>query len=149
MRNNLGYFLGITGYSLKGKEVAECGIADFFVKQERLEDLEKEIVEKTTRNIELDGLRTIVKKYAEPIDQGRMKYAHEDLVNNVFGKASLETIYEELDSTNKDKDFAREVLEIMNRNSPLSMKVIFEQIKRGKNLSFEDNLKMDMRLATK
>jgi len=36
MRSHLGYFLGLTGYMLKGKELVQCGVADFYIKREKL-----------------------------------------------------------------------------------------------------------------
>jgi len=143
----MGYFLGLTGYSLRGKEVIECGIADFYVKQENVQDLENEIVKSTNLNTSIEEIREITRKYSEPLERNQLKYKHEDLINNVFGKSSLEEIYNELQSSNQEKEFTKKILQMMKGNSPLSMKIIFEQIKRGENLNFEENLKMDMRLA--
>lgn len=40
LRNNLGYYLGLTGIHLKGKELVEVGIANYYVKREKLGELE-------------------------------------------------------------------------------------------------------------
>jgi len=43
MRNNLGLYLGMTGTRLKGKELVETGLANYFVKSENLEKLETDL----------------------------------------------------------------------------------------------------------
>lgn len=143
MKNHLGYYIGLTGRRVKGHEWIHCGAADYFVKRENLHELEAEILKESGPDTTLMELRNIVKKYQEPCEEG---FKNEELINEIFGKQSLEEIYQELELRSKTSSFATETLKLMNMNSPLSLKVIFEQLKRGKDLNFEENLKMDMRI---
>jgi enoyl-CoA hydratase/carnithine racemase len=43
LKNNLGMFLGLTGYRLKGADLYHAGVADFFVQRESLKSLKEEI----------------------------------------------------------------------------------------------------------
>jgi len=144
LRSNLGYFLGLTGTRLKGQELVQTGLADYYVKREKLETLEKEIVEKTTRETRVEDLRSIVQKYQEPVEK---KYANEEFINKAFGQGSVEKIYDALKNATDHKEFAGKLIAAMDAQSPLSMKVIHEQIKRGKDLDLRENLQMDMRLV--
>lgn len=56
MRNNLGLYLGMTGTRLKGKELVETGLANYFVKSENLNKLENDL--KSSLN-EKSDLKTI------------------------------------------------------------------------------------------
>jgi len=144
MRNNLGYFLGLTGLALRGKEVVQCGIADFYVKREKLQELENAILEHTNESIKVEDIRNLVRKYAEPVEN---KYVHEELINTLFGKDSVEEIYKELEIASQSITFAKEMLHGMKLMSPVSLKIIFEQIKRGKSLDLKESLKEDFRMC--
>ena len=39
VKHNMGLYLGLTGHRLKGYELVELGIADYFVPRNRLQDL--------------------------------------------------------------------------------------------------------------
>ena len=43
LKNNLGMFMGLTGYRLKGADLYHAGVADFYVKSENLTALKAEI----------------------------------------------------------------------------------------------------------
>ena len=58
---------------------------------------------------------------------------------------SVEHIYHHL-TTNKD-DWADKKLKILEKLSPVAMKVTLEQIKRGKEMTLEEVFKMEYRLS--
>jgi len=145
MRKHIGTFLGLTGYALRGKEVVQCGIADFYVKSENLPKLEAEIVENSHKKLTVEQYRDMVRKYAEPVED---KYVHEDVIDRVFGKPSVQEIWKEVERESVENEFIKKMLDLMKIYSPMSLKLIFEQIKRGKDLSFEENLKMDLRILS-
>lgn len=144
LRGNLGYFLGLTGTRLKGAELVQTGIADFYVKKEKLQVLEKEILEQTNSQTSIEDIKVIVRKYEEKVER---KYKDEEFINRVFGKCCVEMIYKALKEEEENKEFARKLVEIMDEQSSLSMKLIFELLSRGKSLDLKENLKMDMRIV--
>ena len=146
MKNNIGYFLALTGHTLKGKELVQCGIADFYVKTENLANLEADILKSSEKDVTIEKLKEIIKAHAEVVED---QYAHEEMIKKVFGKPSLEDIWKELEKAAKEDEFARKMFEVVRQNSPLSMKIIYEEIKRGAGISFEESLKVDMRLANR
>lgn len=143
VRNHLGYFLGLTATHLKGKELVQVGVADFYVKRENLQKLEQDILQNTNPSTTVEDLRAIVRKYEEPIDK---KYPNEELIDELFGKGSIEEIYKAVRDSQVNKEFTQKLLGIMDTLSPMSLRVIFEQLKRGEKLDLRENLKMDMRL---
>jgi hypothetical protein len=116
------------------------------VKREKLQSLEQDIIENTTQNTKLEDLKAIVKKYEEPVER---KYPNEEFIKQTFGKGNIEEIYKALKEAKENQEFAGKLAGIMDTQSPLSMKVIHEQIRRGKDLDLKENLKMDMRLVTR
>jgi len=148
MQNNLGYFLGLTGYSLKGEEIVQCGIADYYVKSENLPELEAKIKETTNqlKEVSIEELRKIVKKYAEPVEK---RYKNEEFISQVFGKPTLEGICKELEKQSTENELAKDLFERVKANSPMGMKIIYEQLKRGSDIDYRESLKVDMRLTKK
>jgi enoyl-CoA hydratase len=146
LRNNLGLYLGLTGKILVGQEIVQVGLADYYVKRENIQKLEQEIIEHTNKDTKLEEIQAIIKKYEEPVER---KYPNEEFINEIFGKNSLEEIYTALKNTTTHKEFAEEIVNTMDSQSAISMHVIFEAIRRGKDLDLAENLKMDMRVVTR
>jgi len=144
VRNNYGYLMGIAGHRLRGQEIVKAGLADYYVKSEKLASLEREIIEKTDSKTTLEDVRKIVEKYQEPILDKKLPY--EDFVKDIFGRKTVDEIYEALQNATENKEFAQKILAAMDGQCPFSMKVIHELIKRGKDLDIKENLKNDMRL---
>lgn len=136
-------FLALTAAHLKGKQLVQVGVADFYVKREHLEKLEQDIIQNTKPDTTLEELRSIVRKYEEPVER---KFPNEDLIKEIFGKESVEKIYNALKQSEVNKEFTQKIVSIMDTLSPISMKISFEQLRRGKELDLRENLKMDMRL---
>ena len=131
---------------LKAEEVVQVGLADFFVLSDKLKFLEQELLDRTNKDTSVEDLRAIVQKYAEPVAN---KYANEEFINDVFSKGSVEEIYSTLQNTQQNKEYAQSLLKRLDLHAPLSMKVIFEQLQRGKSLNLRENLMMDRRVTAR
>lgn len=146
LRNNLGFFLGLTGQRLKGPELVQVGFAHYYIKKEKLSQFEAEVIEKTNNDTKLDDIVKIVEKYNETIDQ---KYSNEEFINENFGKKSVQDIYNGLKEASVKNELAAKLVKQMDSQCPISMAVIFEQIKRGSKLSLAENFKMDFRIVNR
>jgi len=69
LRSNIGFFLGLTGARLQGKELVQVGVADFFIPREKLPLLEKDLTEKLTDTSSKTDIENIIKTYSEPIER--------------------------------------------------------------------------------
>ena len=140
--HNIGYLLGLTGHRLKGKDLVQTGLADYFIKREKLPEIEEELL--NNKDIaDIKDVHSVLSKHAEAIDK---KYEGEETIEKIFSKPTLHDIYEELKRT-EDSEFSKNVLKLWAKQCPLSMRVIFEQLKRGKNMSLKECFKMDFRLT--
>ena len=97
-------------------------------------------------NTTVEDLRNIVKKYDKPVDK---KYKNEEFIREIFGKKTVKEIYDSLKQSTDNKELADKLVSQMDGQSPFSMTVIHEQIRRGKDLDLKENFKMDMRLVSK
>jgi hypothetical protein len=137
-------FLGLTGTRLKGQELVQIGLADFYVKRDNLGKLEEDLFNNSNEKSGIDDYKTIIKKYAEPVDY---TYPNENIIEQHFGKSSLEEIYKSLTEASENTEFTSKLVKALDSQSPISMHIIFEQITRGKQLDLAENYKMDLRIA--
>ena len=70
---------------------------------------------------------------------------HRQLIDRCFWHDSVEEIMESL--SRESHPFAQEVLERMQKNSMLSMKLALKMIRKAKNLAYGETLKMEMNVA--
>lgn len=66
-----------------------------------------------------------------------------------FSASSLEEVIQNLQKEESTNKFAHDTLKLLMANSPLSLRVIWEQIKRGKDQDIKESFKLDFRLTQK
>ncbi|XP_063174135.1 3-hydroxyisobutyryl-CoA hydrolase, mitochondrial isoform X1 [Candoia aspera] len=143
----LGYFLGLTGFRLKGRDVQRAGIATHFVEAEKMVALEKdltELISPSKANV-ADILDSYHKKCKLDQEKEFILGEHMDKINSLFSANSMEEIVQNL---KKDgSPFALNQLKTIAKMSPTSLKITFRQLKEGASLSLQDVLTMEYRLS--
>lgn len=147
---SLGLFLGLTGHRLFGRDIFKAGIATHFVPSDKLHSLEEELMRLENPNV--ITIDSILSKYQE---QWEIDYRKEfslkpyiGRINSIFGQAgSVEEIIQGLQKDNTD--WAKKQIETLRKMSPTSLKVTFEQLKRGKSLSLSECLNMEYAISVK
>lgn len=145
---SLGLYFALTGQRLAGRDLFKAGIATHFIPSAKLKTLEEEIlrIEKPDM-LQID--RILQKHQEQWQDDYRKEFSlkpHIGRINSIFGQAkSVEDIISGLEKDNSE--WARKHLDILSRMSPTSLKLTFEQLKRGKTMLLPDCLKMEYRMA--
>ncbi|CAF3305932.1 unnamed protein product [Rotaria socialis] len=145
--SNLGVFLGLTGYRLRGIDNVHAGIGTHFVPTNKLEEIERKLLE--IPNVNHESVKAFLNQHAN-VTNAHEKFSLErelSLINELFSinTKDVETIFEKLKLNGSD--FALKQLSILEKMSPTSLKLTFEQIKRGKSLNLKDCLIMEYRLV--
>ena len=143
LKNNYGPFLALTGTRLKGKELVQIGVADYYIESSHLKSLEKDLIENVNENCNKNNLNEIISKYSTKIDE---EYKNYNDIKQIFSFSEFQSFYENI---NKSGEIGENFLKSIQNQCPLSVRVIFEQLKRGKNLSVEECFKMDFRICQK
>lgn len=134
----LGMYLGLTGARLKGADILYAGIGTSYMTSDRIEAFVAALAEAEIKDA-TDVDRVIADFAADPgaapLDEFR------DLIDAAFGEQSIEDIMDHLDAI--DHEWAGKALSKLKKMSPVSMKVIIEQISRGATLEFNDAMKME------
>lgn len=138
----LGAYLGLTGARLRGADILYAGIGTAYVPSDKLQNLIDTLAD--TEISSFGKVDTIIARFAEdpgeaPLDEYR------DLIDAAFSEKTIEDMFDHLSII--DHDWARETLAVLRKMSPLSLKVISEQLARGKSLDFDDCLIMEYRIV--
>lgn len=138
----LGRYLGLTGARLKGSDILYAGIGTAYMSSDKINDFVEAL--KNEDIISHDDVDQLIAKIAEdpghaPIDEFR------DLIDAAFSELTVEDIFEHLSEI--DHDWARETYAVLKKMSPISLKLITEQLNRGGKLEFDDCMIMEYRIV--
>ncbi|KAI6215498.1 3-hydroxyisobutyryl-CoA hydrolase, mitochondrial [Aphelenchoides besseyi] len=137
LNHNLGQFLALTGFRLKGADVLHSGMATHYVNSTSLPDVEQELI--NLSNPTDSSVDKLLKQH-QPNDLPPLY-----VIEKCFGANSYEDVLKCLQS--EGSKFATDQLEELKKMSPSSLKVAFRQIKNGKNMKFSDVFPVEYRMA--
>lgn len=147
LQGKLGYFLALTGFRLKGRDVYTAGIATHFVDFEKLGMLEEDLLALKSPSKEniADVLETYHAKSKTDQDKPFILEEHMDKINSWFSANTVEQI---VDNLQKDgSSFALEQLKVINKMSPTSLKITLRQLLEGSSKTLPEVLTMEYRLS--
>lgn len=140
--NNFGIYLGLTGTRVKGFDVKKVGLATDYVESDKFSELETALITCTTN----DQVARILRKFSsDPTSTATELDEFLPKVKKCFDGETVEKIYENLQDDGSD--WTQNTLKILNRMSPISLKVVHRSLRLAKTLSLPDCLKMEFRLA--
>ncbi|XP_005145668.1 3-hydroxyisobutyryl-CoA hydrolase, mitochondrial isoform X2 [Melopsittacus undulatus] len=142
-----GYYLALTGFRLKGRDVLKAGIATHFVESEKLPALEKDLIalkSSSTENI-ADLLNSYHMKSKGDQEKDFVLDEHMEKINSLFSGNSMEEIVKNLKQDGSA--FAIKQLETINKMSPTSLKLTLRQLREGASMTLQEVLTMEYRLS--
>ncbi|XP_075566712.1 3-hydroxyisobutyryl-CoA hydrolase, mitochondrial [Pelecanus crispus] len=143
----IGYYLGLTGFRLKGRDVLKAGIATHFVESEKLPALEKDLI--ALKSPSTENIADLLNSYhvKSKIDQEKefVLDKHMEKINSLFSANSMEELVQNLKQDGSP--FAIKQLETINKMSPTSLKLTLRQLREGASMSLQDVLTMEYRLS--
>ena len=119
----VGEYLALTGQMLSGADALSMGLADVLLESK-----------------DLPAIWDEPKKF-NPSSAAKPAIAHLDLIQKHFAHSSLQAIVQSLQSD--DSDWAKAALGKLQKNSPLMLVVTLEQVRRARQLSLADDLRME------
>ncbi len=141
----LGMWLALTGARLKGSDVVAAKVATHFVPTELLANLVGEIEQ---ADLSIEGahlVNTILSTRKKPVPEAGFQQ-YRPLIDECFGKASVEEIIEALAA--KDDDWCKAQIKILETKSPQTLKVAFRQLREGAAFeTFEENMQNEFRIG--
>ena len=119
----VGEYLALTGQMLTGSEALSMGLADVCLESKELQTI-------------WDDPKSFV-----PTKQSQAAIAHLDLMQKHFSQSSIQAIVQSLQLDGSA--WATKTLAQLQKNSPLMLAVTLEQVKRARQMSLGDDLRME------
>lgn len=139
----LGLYLGLTGARLKGADILYAGIGTSYMSSDKITDFVAALSKADIKDArDVDG---IIADFAEDPGEASLD-EFRDLIDAAFGEVTIESILDHLDAI--DHEWAGKTLSKLKKMSPISMKVIIEQILRGGELEFNAAMQMEYRIVS-
>jgi enoyl-CoA hydratase len=133
----IGLYLALTATRIGPADAIYCDLLTHFVPQAGFDLLTDAFASEPM------AMDKVLARFAEP--PGRAKLAAlRPAIDRCFSFGSVEEIQAAL--RDERDPWAAEALELMGRGSPLSLKIIFEMLKRSQGISLADSLKLELRI---
>ncbi|XP_003746337.1 3-hydroxyisobutyryl-CoA hydrolase, mitochondrial [Galendromus occidentalis] len=142
LEHNLGVFLGLTGNRLRGEDLVHAGLVSHFAPSTKFPELEEEIL--ALEDCSQESIEKILDKYQPTLGKFSLE-PHLREIEECFSPDTVEAIFEKLKS--RGGEFCGKQLELLNKMSPLSLKVTLKAIREAKSMDLKQVLEMDMRLG--
>lgn len=119
----VGEYLALTGQLLSGPEAVLIGLADVLIESQKLVAIWNDPL-----------------SFAPPA-KNRQPITHLDVMQKHFSHATIQDIVQSLQQD--DSDWAKDAVVKLQKNSPLMLAVTLEQIRRARQMSLADDLRME------
>lgn len=131
---------------MKGVELVQAGLANYYLTPDKLSKLKTDLASKITESINEKELAELIGSYEEPYDHD---FALAGAIEEFFEGESLKEIFEKLENNKKieRQEFCKKTLEMMREQCPFSLRIIFDELKKGREMEVEDCFKMEFRLT--
>ncbi|WP_375608360.1 MULTISPECIES: enoyl-CoA hydratase/isomerase family protein [unclassified Bartonella] len=138
--NHFGIYLALTGACIKWGDCLNLGLATHAVPEIEFDRVRKAIIEQGDPLLALNE-RSVTKDY-------ETSYEIRCIIDTCFSAYSLEECLELLHKKSEEGIlFAKECYDILQLRSPISLKVIWKQMKQNSLQTLEDCMKIENRIA--
>ena len=139
MPGELGTWCALTGDRLKTADAVATGIATHHVRSDRFADL----TDALCGNVSVDAT---LAAFAEPAGEGPVT-TRRGAIDRLFAGDRVEDILRALDDAGDE--WAAATAATMRIKSPTSLKLALAQVRRGRDWSFEDCMRCEMRIVSR
>lgn len=134
---SLGLYLGLTGARLGPGDCLHAGIATHFIAADRMDAVK-------TALMTAEAVEDVLDRFHQPQSPGEVT-ARRVEIDRCFGRPTLAEVFAALAA--ERSPWAVATLEELERRSPTSLAVAFRQLTMGRDLSFDDAIRREFRLA--
>ncbi len=144
-----GLCLGITGMAVGPSDMKFTGVATHYMPGGRFASLvgmlDDALGRQTSPANAIVAIEKVLESCSDPMDDLGDLEINAPMIERIFASRDVETILAALRAD--DSDYARELAQMMERRSPLSMKVAALHIQQAARAEFDDVIERDFILA--
>jgi enoyl-CoA hydratase/carnithine racemase len=145
LHDGLGLYYALTGARAKAADAVASGIATHYVASDRAPALFEDLMRLSFGGHPHADIEALLDDYAGDPGEAHVNDIRPTLARLFAGHATFDSFYTALHEDGHD--VAGDMLRILGRMSPTSLKVTFEQLRRGATLDFDENMKMEFRIV--
>lgn len=146
LEGGLGLYLALTGRRAKAADCFYAGVATHYVPSGKHSALKQALLAEEFAGGASDAIRHVLDNYADdPAEAPSLAAERADIDRLFTGHQTLDALMTALEKD--DSGFAQQTLKTLSRMSPTSLKLTFEQMKRGAALDFNEVMKMEFRMV--
>lgn len=140
LEGKLGLYLALTGQRLRGKDVVKIGFGTHYIESKDVPKLYRTILESK------GDVDSVIKEHSLNISDHQFSLKpHMGIINEAFSAPTVEEILERLKK--EGSQFSCDTVKLLNKMSPISLKITKIQLEKALNMSLKECLQMDFRLA--
>lgn len=143
-KNNLGFYLGLSGERFNAHDAKHLGIIDQVVLRSRFKDVIQRLAETPFSNDAHASVTKILNYFSCEAKESEL-IKNEKIINECFSANTLEEILNKLKLSD---EFGKKVYQTLLTRSSTSLKVTFRQLKENRTMNFDQCLQLDYRLTT-
>lgn len=141
LKGKLGWYLALTGCRLKGADVLLAGIATHYTDSKKLNELEKALLKCSSEQ----NIKDTLDSFNIPVSEKFSLAPYVEKIDKCFSANTMEEIMENLEKDGSD--WAKDTVKLFGKLCPTSLKVALKELNLGSNMSLQECLQMEYRLA--
>ncbi len=145
LHDGLGLYYALTGARAKAADCMAAGVATHYVPTAQIAPLISELTSLSFGGHPHADVEAVLDGYADDPGEAHVNDIRPALKRLFSGHETLGGLMASLKADGHD--VAGDMLRILARMSPTSLKLTFEQMKRGALLDFDDTMKMEFRIV--
>ncbi len=143
--NKLGWYLGLTGNSIKTGDAAQLGLTTHTVTHDNLSALQDALIAaKLTQQNASSMVNDILQQFSASISDTHL-WEHRDVIQQCFAKNHLNQILQAL--SNSDNPICQQAATTLATRSPTALHVTFQHLNRSATMDFDSVIKNDYDIA--
>lgn len=145
LHDGIGLYYGLTGARAKAADCMAAGVATHYCRTDDMASLESELMGLTLGGRPHADIEAVLDGYAGDPGEAHVNQIRPALKSLFEGHERFAAFYAGLKADGHD--VAGDMLRILARMSPTSLKLTFEQLRRGALLDFDECMKMEFRMV--
>lgn len=147
LHDGVGLYYALTGARAKAADCMASGIATHYTPTDKMDALERALLETPLTTHAHADIEAVLDSFADDPGHAPINDQRSDIHHCFEGAETLDDAVARLRASSSD--FAKDTIAILARMSPTSLRLTFEQMKRGRSLDFDDVMRMEYRIVSR
>ena len=146
LHDGVGLYYALTGARAKAADCMAAGIATHYTQSDRHEEIEASLLKLDLKDHAHGDIETVLDAYAKDPGHAAVNDLRQEIAAHFSAPKSFDDLMAGLKGETEFQTATRKTLE---RMSPTSLKLTFEQMRRGHELDFNDVMRMEYRAVNR